>query len=78
MKHQSFHVLRGRGETEFRQGLRVENGTTNHLLSLIIALNNERSKLTRFAQEGGIEFRQLLRVENGTTNRNFSLIINER
>ena len=36
MKGQSFRAPRGREETEFRQGLRVENGTTNRLLSLII------------------------------------------
>ena len=36
MKRQSFRASRGRGGTEFRQGLRVENGTSNRLLSLII------------------------------------------
>ena len=50
MKGQSFRALRGREETEFRQGLRVENGTTNRLLSLTI---KERSKLPRFARNGG-------------------------
>ena len=47
MKRQSFRASRGRGKTEFRQGIRVENGKTNRLLSLII---NERSKLPRFAR----------------------------
>ena len=52
MKRQSFRASHGKGgETEFRQGLRVENGTTN-LLSLIISLNYERSKVPRFAREG--------------------------
>ena len=50
MKRQSFRASRGRGKTEFRQGIRVENGKTNRLLSLII---NERSKLPRFARIGG-------------------------
>ena len=36
MKGQSFRAPRGREETEFRLGLRVEDGTTNRLLSLII------------------------------------------
>ena len=41
MKRQSF--AQEGGGTEFRQGLRVEKGTTNRLLS----------KLPRFAREGG-------------------------
>ena len=46
MKGQSFRALCAGGEeTEFREGLIVENGTTNHLLSLIISLNYKRSKL---------------------------------
>ena len=38
MKRQSFRASGGGGEgaTEFRLGLRVENGTTNRLPSLII------------------------------------------
>ena len=37
MKRRSFRASRWRGGgTEFRQGLRVENGTTNRLLSLMI------------------------------------------
>ena len=39
MKCQSFRASRARmggGKTEFRRGLRVENGTTNRLLSLMI------------------------------------------
>ena len=36
MKRQSFHAWRGRAKTDFRQGLSVENNTTNRLLSLII------------------------------------------
>ena len=35
-KGQSFRALRGSGETEFRQGFRVENDISNRLLSLII------------------------------------------
>ena len=50
MKGRSFRASRGREETEFRQGLRVENVTTNRLLSLII---NESAKLPRFARAGG-------------------------
>ena len=36
MKLKSFRASRGRGEPEFRRGLRVENSTTNRLLSLMI------------------------------------------
>ena len=49
MKCQKFTRYARAGETEFKQGLRDENGTTNHLLSLII---NEKSKLPRFPREG--------------------------
>ena len=50
MKRQSFRATRGGRGTWFKQGLRVDNGPTNRLLSLII---NEMSKLPRFAGEGG-------------------------
>ena len=36
MKLENFRVSRGMGESEFRQGLRVETGTMNRLLPLII------------------------------------------
>ena len=36
MKRQSFRALREMGENEFRQGLIVETGRMNRLLSLII------------------------------------------
>ena len=60
MKVKASALCAGGGETEFKQGLRVDNGTTNLLiLSLIISLNYERSKFPRFAREGeGTEFRQ--------------------
>ena len=74
MKCQKFRASRGRGKTEFRQGLRVENGTANRLLSLMVLI--KRQKLPGFAREGGgTEFRRGLRVENGTANRLLSLII---
>ena len=79
MKGQSFRASRERGggwRTKFKQGFRVENGTTN---LLIISLNYERSKFPRFTRRGRrTEFRQRIRVKNGTTNLLLSLIINER
>ena len=36
MNRKSFNASRERGKTEFRRGLRVENFTTNRLVSLMI------------------------------------------
>ena len=79
MKRKSFRASRGRegggkGKTEFRWGLKVENGTTNRLLSLMISWNVKASAL-RAGGGGGDWIRRGLRVENGTTNRLLSLMI---
>ena len=67
MKRQKFRASRSRERTEFRQGLRVENGTANRLLSLMVLMKLKSFRALR--GRGGDEFTQGLRVENGTANR---------
>ena len=59
----------GGGGNEFRQGLRVENSTTNRLLSLMILMKLKSFSASR--GRGEPEFRRGFIVENCTTNRPF-------
>ena len=74
MKGQSFRASRGRrgGGAEFSKVIRVENGITNLLLSLIMM---KRQSFRASRGRGKTEFKQGLRVENGTTIRLLLLII---
>ena len=74
MKRQSFaQEGRGGGGTEFRQGLRIENGTANRLLSLIILWNVKAS--ARSAGVGNLnsdedsEARTVIRIFNDLMKR---------
>ena len=76
MKGQSFRASRGGGGDELNSNkdLRVKNGTTNLLLSLII---NERSKLPALRAKGGGErtkFKQGFRSRewNNESSNSFS------
>ena len=68
---------RGRGRvTKLRQGIRVENGTTNRLLSLALMKRQSFRASRRRGRE--TEFRQGIRIVNGTTNRLLSLALMKR
>ena len=64
MKRQSFAQEGRGGGTEFRQGLRIENGTANRLLSLIILWNVKASARSAGLGNLNSEARTVIRIFN--------------